>query len=373
MGIPFVLVEGTVSIVGPDGSLVEVLDVDGKKALNTTGNFAIDKIYGFDNFADTWFFIKDTGDINTIWRIEIAVGTHDVTVPADNDPAVLVDIIVTSLELKDEEALRDKIVSSLNNDANFNIAWSAKIIQDNHGIHIQSKRIAERGERFTAGDFLVSHPTSNGTPIFSSDLIDYTFIIRRKKQNSGARDPRDPRFLTVGISGEVQAVPGAVSDLYDNSLQNNGSPDLRVDGSVTPVEFLIEPDLEKDIFIKELRFYGGGNGISFTTFLNKNSPLDNGILVEIRSNEEFISFSPIKTTEDFKNKWSFGSGSNFSLDLVSGTDQFLAVLLFENPFPIKRLGTFITGEDYVKCFIRDNLSSQIAELEIRAFGFLKAV
>lgn len=413
MGLPFVITEGTALIVDVNGNICDIITGigDGKSRLATQAvvqggnspylnadvvvkNFrnalvtdafvTVEQVFGFDDFADSWFFIDDTGDDGTVWDIDIPEGPNDTTSPFDNDPVVSVQIAVTATEEGDEILLRDKIIAALNADGNFNTGWKAKFIKDNPAVHIQSKRIGEKGERLVAGDFGISFSVTIGTPAFSLQQSDNNIIKRRGKQNSGSRDPRDPRLVTIGISGEVQAVPGAAGDIFDQNLTDDGTPtvdqggtgdaDLRVNGSLgTPVEFFVGTDLVKDIFITELRFYGGGNGIQFGGFLSKNNPLTNGILVEIRSDEQVLDFSPMRTTEDFKNKWSFGSGANFRLDLVSGTDQFLAVLIFQNPFPLRKTGTFISGDDYVKCFIRDNITTGLSELEIRAFGFFREV
>ena len=421
MGLPFVIVEGSVLIVDDDGTISKVipgaigtpasltspdsisrLAVDAmmrggnspflipdvvvknfRNAMVTDAFVTVEQVFGFDDFADSWFFINDTGADGTVWRVTIPTGPQDTTAPFDNDPAVSVDTLVTVTEVGDEVLLRDKIISALNNNSDFNTGWRAKAIKDNPAVHVQSKRIGEKGDRLISGDFNVSFPASFGTPAFSFQESDNDTLKRRGKQNSGSRDPRDPRLVTIGISGEVQAVPGAAGDIYDQNLTDDGtpspdqggtgSPDLRVDGSITPQVFFINPDLEKDIFITELRFYGGGNGIKFGNFLSKNSAILNGVQVQIRSDEDTLEFSPLRTTEDFKNKWSFGSGSNFSLDVQAGGDQFLGVLIFDNPFPIRKAGTFISGDDFVKCFINDALHTGMTEYEIRAIGFLREV
>ena len=372
-------------IIGNDGTIAaDVVVKNFRNALVTDAFVTVEQVFGFDDFADSWFFIDDTGDTGTIWQVDLPAGTQDTTSPSDNDPAVSVQITVTGTEQGDEELLRDKIIAALNADLNFDSAWRAKAIKDNPAVHIQSKRIGEKGDRLTPGDFAITFAVTVGTPAFSLQQSDNDILKRRGKQNSGSRDPRDPRLVTIGISGEVQAVPGAAGDIFEQNLTDNGEPtpdqggtgsaDLRVNGTLgSPMEFSIGTDMTSDIFITELRFYGGGNGIQFGQFLSKNGKLTNGVLVEIRSDEQIKDFSPLKSTEDFKNKWAYGSGSNFRLDAVSGADQFLAVLIFQNPFPLRKTGTYITGDDYVKCFIRDNLNSGLQEFEIRAFGFYREV
>ena len=412
MGLPFVIVEGTVLIADKNGELADIVtsvadkdrlavdatlrggnDVGGgtylvpdvilknfRNALVTDATVTVEQIFGRDGFADTWFFIDNAGLNGDSLRIQIP-GYTDPTAPNERSvPATDVTVNVTASEAGQENELRDKIITELNADANFSPHWKASIaIKDNPVVHIVSKYIGEKGDRIGPGIIL----TPTGSVVTSYQNGDNEDIIRRGKANSGQRDPRDKRLVTVGVSGEVQAVPGAAGDLYLQNLTDDGTPtpdqggtgdaDLRVNGSGTPQEFFINPDPLEDIFITELRFYGGGNGIQFGQFISKNSPLTNGLLVEVRSDEQVLDFPPIRTTEDFKNKWSLGSGANFRLDIVSGTDQFLAVLLFENPFPIRKAGTFQSGDDYVKVFVRDNLNSGLTELEILAFGFRREV
>jgi hypothetical protein len=368
-------------IIGNDGNLAATVKTkDFENALVTTGTLTAEVVAGFDDFADSWFFIDTAGAIGDTLRVEIAAGAHDSTIPDRDHPAVDVTYTLVLADVGDEIVLRDNVINALNADSNFNVAFRAGRVQDNAIVHIGAKDIGEFGERPTIGDLEV---TTTGTTSISYQNSDNQQIIRRNKENSGQRDPRDQRLVTQGISGIVQAVPGAAGDIFVQNATDDGTPtvdgggtgdaDLRVDGSVTPVEFFIPADVEKDIFITELRFYGGGNGIQFTQFLSKNGALTNGILVEIISDEAVLDNLPIRATEDFKNKWAFGSGANFRLDIVSGTDQMLAVLLFENPFPIRKAGTFLSGDDEIRVFIRDDIVAGLTELELLAVGFKREV
>lgn len=415
MGLPFVVVEGVVLLSDKNGNLadivtdqankdrlatqstliggndttgldgfltVDVIRKNNRNAMVTDATVTVEQVFGRDGFADTWFWVDEAGAVGDTVRVQIA-GYTDPTAPLERSiPAVDVTIINTINEVGLENDLRDLIIQELSNDSNFNLHWKASIaVKGNPAVHIVSKVIGEVGDRLNNGDFSV---VSTGGNVTRLENTDNSTFIRRGKGNSGARDPRDKRLVTIGISGEVQAVPGAAGDLFLQNATDDGTatpdsggtgdPDLRVNGSLAvPLEFFIPPDLVEDIYITELRFYGGGNGIQFGGFLSKNRPLVNGILVEIRSDEEVLDFPLIKSTEDFKNKWALGSGANFKLHLVSGTDQFLAVLLFDNPFPLRKAGTFQGGDDYIKVFIRDNISSGLAELEFLAFGFKREV
>jgi hypothetical protein len=278
-----------------------------------------------------------------------------------------VTITLTSLEAGKELVLRDKIISALNANGNFSPYWKASSIKDNTIVHISSKFIAERGERLNPGDFLV---TTTGT---TNCLAAYDNIKRRGKPNSGQRDPSDRRLVTVGISGEVTSTPGSIGDLYIDHVKTPAGSDLMtVNGSVTPVVFSMIPSTTKDTFISEMRFYGNANGIKFGQFLGQNNQLTNGILVEIKSDDQMITLPIVKMTDDFKHYFSFGSGQGFQLNIQSGRDDFMASFKLDAPFAIRKQGTFTT-DDYIKVYIRDNLTSGVIVLEMILFGFEKEV
>lgn len=354
---------------GNDGALIaDVIQKNNKNALVTDATVTVEQIFGFDDFADTWFQILTAGAIGNTWRIQIAAGYMDTQNPLNNPPATDVTVTVTAGEAGSEIALRDKIILALNADANFSPYWKASYVKDNTIIHITSKMVGEFGERLNVGGFVV---TVTGTATFSYQNTDNQIIKRRGKQNSGVRDPKDRRIVTVGISGEVQATPGAIADLYFATALNSGSPDMRVNGSlVSPVIFSITPDTTKDIYIEELRFYGNANGIKFGQFLGLNTALTNGIFVEIQSDQVILQLPLLKTTDDLKHKFSFGTGSGFQLHVQSGRDDFMASWKFTASLILHKQGFHGVGnDDYIKVYIRDNLSAGLQQLEFLAIGF----
>jgi hypothetical protein len=190
-------------------------------------------------------------------------------------------------------------------------------------------------------------------------LTDETSGIRAEVKTFAGED----RLLVSG-SGD-----GSIGDLFIENAENGGSADLRVDGSTTPVVFTIPADSTDTIRINELRFYAGGNGIKFNQFLSQNTSLGTGLEVKIKSQDIVVTFPMIFTTEDFKNKWSFGSGSNFVLQKQTGADQILAVNIFPTPIVIDPQGTHGT-DDYIQVTISDDLTTGgIAEFELLAEGF----
>jgi len=405
MGLPFIITEGTSLIVDTNGNIAGIVPalagynrfaVDGtirsgrdfgggflnadvvlkneRHALVTDAFVTVEQVFGFDDFADSWFFIDDAGAIGDTITIHID-GFIDTTGGGERTvPTIDHTVTVTALEAGNEVELRDLIIAELNALLDFSEFWKASSIKDNAAVHVGSKKIGEYGDRLGFNAFNI---TTTGSIIWHFQDSDNNIMKRRGKQNSGARDPRDKRLVTIGISGEVQAVPGAAGDIFIQNVTDDGLPtgsaDLRVNGSNTPQLFYIDPNDEKDLFITELRFYGGGNGIQYDNFISQNGKLDEGIKVEIRSDEEILTFPLIKSTEDFKNKWAFGSGANFKMETPAGTDQFLAVLNFDNPFPLRKLGTFQTGDDFIHVTIQDGLQSGLTELECLAVGFLREV
>lgn len=350
---------------GTEGLPIQVDLIGGIRVLRVDANVQVNTLLGQDNIADTWFFIGTAEDSTGIGAdgdtVTVNILAGDVP---SRFPAVIVVTTVTAAMVSDpdpEIALAIQIVLDLNADATFRAHWKASKIKKNSTVHISSKIVGEFGERRNAGDFTV---VASGT---TSVLAGFTNIIRRGKSTGLTRDPSDPRFGILGISGTVSASSEGLGRLFDGQPLNASSPLMNVDGSSTPVVFEIPADPVDDIFIDELKFHGFGNGIQFTNFLNLNSGLTNGVMVEVRSDDDVLSLPAIRTTEDFKNR--FSTGVNWILEIVTGTDQFLAVFKPSSPFPIRKAGTF-TVDDFIRVTIMDNLT-QVGNLEMTADGFRK--
>ena len=117
-----------------------------------------------------------------------------------------------------------------------------------------------------------------------------------------------------------------------------------------------------------MRFHGLANGIKYGKFLNLNQTLSNGILVELQSDGVLSSFSLIKSTDDFKARWSSKGG--WDLDVQSGNDHFLGIKDFNiAALPIlKKQGTNPGPDDFIRITTQDNLN-QVGELFFTAVGF----
>ena len=365
--------ESQVSIIDPvSGQGATVTLAGGLGKLETNQTISVVTTSGTDPLPDNAFTVTNAGGIGDTFRVQIPATTFDPTSPDRDLPAIDVTTTITSSEAGDEVAAAQLIVDDLNADSNF-LAGELKafLIKSERAIvHITLHKKFSLETEFYERSNLSVDVTGSATVVIL-DLDGKQGIKSRNKPNSLGRDPDNPHRLGVqAISGSVSVTPGEVSDLFIENAKSSGSANLLVDGSSTPVNFTVPSVADKDRFVQELRFYGQGNGIKFGQFLSKSGAggLTNGIQVTIKSDDDSLILPIYKTTEDFKNKFAFGDGSNFRIDVQSGKDEFIAIFVFNNPFPIRANGTFST-DDYVEVRIRDNLTSGVAVFEFLAFGF----
>ncbi len=345
------------------GQAAKIELIEGEPRLITGGVQSIESLKGRDPIADTWVYIGTENDsvgaggIGDTVRIQIAAGDN-----VSIFPAVDVTSTLTATEAGSETELANLIVSDLNGDSNFSSRFRAQRIDlTATTVYITARLPGPADERPNVNDFQV---TTTGTTVATRAFDN---IIRRNKTTSLARDPSNPTLGILGISGSVVQGEGDVTGRIVQFAENGGSPDLLVNGSGTPVDFMIDPSATKERFFTSLRFEALGNGIQFTNFLSRNNNLTNGIELTIRSNNSEVTFPVIKATEDFASFFSRGP-SDFDLFDVSGTDYFRATLSFTAPFQLFKQGTFAT-DDFIRVRIQDDLSSQIVQFQFIGFGF----
>ena len=371
-----------ISIIGTDQlaqdrQIGAVVRGDGVTAMPIDGTVTVTSTFGFDQQPDSYFRIVNTGGAGTTWTVYIGPTTSDPSTP-DRDIAAYTKIFTVVVgEVGDEIKFRDRIIQELNADTTFRTGSLLKAgkASDRAIVHIISDAFSLSGEfyeRPVAGDFAV---TIAGAPGDGVVIVGFDNLISRSKPVSITRDFDSPHRLGLfGITGSVLVSAKDLDDLFIEQATLNGdgvTVNMRVDGSITPKIFLVPAAIQTDIFIEEMRFFGNGNGIKMRNFLSKNAPLTNGVDIEIKSDNIVTTFPNLKSTEDFKNKFSFGQGAGgFSLDVEAGGDAFLAVYDFKNPFIIRVAGTFST-DDYIKITISDDLSSGINSFQFIAKGFEK--
>ena len=372
------------TIVGYDTLAAEreaqvIVRTDGVKALAVDSRTIVESTFGFDQQPDSYFRIVNTGGAGTTWTIDIAGTSNDPSSPDRDVPAYQKIFTVQVSEEGDELAFRDRIIQELNADSVFRQTcfFKSQNATDRAIVHIYSEAFSASGEfyeRPNPGDFDI---TIGGTPGDGVVVIGFDNIISRSKPVTISRDLDSPHRLGLfGITGSVNVTAKELSDIFVQDATDDGlvtgSNDMTVNGSVTPVDFTIPAQVDKEIFIEELIFDGQGNGIKFGNFLSRNAALTNGVEVTIKSDNIETVFPVIFATEDFKNKWSAlgGNGGDFRIDVQAGADEMLAILSFPNPFILRSQGTF-TIDDFIRVRIRDNLTNNPNRFNFRAKGFEK--
>jgi len=357
-----------IGIQGSDGNYVADVElVNSKRRLLTDAIVTVEEIFGQDPFPDTFFTIVNAGAAGTTIRVQVAATTGDPTTPDRDIAAVDLTYTLVAADVGDEIKLRDNIITYLNAQSSFSASLKAQKVKDLAIVHITSKFRSMTGEFYERPGVNGFQVTTTGA---TSVLVAFDNVKSRGKATSLARDPDSPHRLGIlGISGSVTVTPGGISDLFIDKLLNVASPDMLVNGSVTPVTFTLPTSSLNDKYVQRLRLVANGNGIKFGQFLSQNSSLTTGLLIEIKSDNIVTTLPVIKSTDDLKHLFSFPP-TGFSLHVQAGRDDLTAEFQFENPFVIRRTGTFTT-DDYLKVTVRDNLTNNILYLESIAFGFEK--
>lgn len=160
--------------------------------------------------------------------------------------------------------------------------------------------------------------------------------------------------------------PETLGAKFFKYAKNGSSEDMNVDGSTTPVEFILEATGTEDYIVEELRFECLDGNIKLDKFLGENNELTNGVLIEIKSEDTIFQFIPIRNTIEFDTLFAFGTGGEFQLITSSSVDAIAAKFSPSSPFRVCKQGTYTT-DDYVKVIIQDDISS-IDRLRLIVFG-----
>lgn len=367
----------------------ELLDADvvlknGRNALVTDATVLVEATLGLEPVGSTWFFFGP--DLQSADGIGAVGDTVRIQIPAAENPigitlypAVDYTYTVTAADIANdapERAVAENFCLGLEADTNFITAnWKCELPKDHSYVHIASRLFNEWGTRDTWS------VTCSGT---TECNIAFTDIARRNKASELRRSPNDPARLGVlNISGTVLAIPGGLGQRFFEFFQNTEttpSSDLRQNcsgGSFSnqKCDFFVPLDNDEDIFVSQIRCFGGCNGLKFGQFLCKNSDISNGIEITIRSDGEENILPLIVSTEDFKNKFSFPlPGDAFRIDIQSGGDQFVASFAPELAFVLRKSGTFGPGnDDFIRIRLQDRLDGSqggnLDEFQCLAEGF----
>lgn len=155
------------------------------------------------------------------------------------------------------------------------------------------------------------------------------------------------------IAVTSKTAPAPLGTTFITNVTNGGSADLTVNAAGTPQTFELSATTQ-DRLISVIRFYGRDTSFDFDDFLGQISPLTNGILVEIKTEDVITQFPLIRTSDDFRNKFSGTKG--WYWNTTESPNTFTAEFIPRAPFFIRRQG-FYTTDDYIRVIIQDNLTS----------------
>lgn len=151
-------------------------------------------------------------------------------------------------------------------------------------------------------------------------------------------------------AGDPVSFPSVSESIKNEFVMNGGSPDLLVNGSVTPVVFEYNADLTHDIALQEIKFTMAANSVTFGTnyFGATAGPLTTGLLVEAVVASGTIALYNLVQNESFVN---FASPGGF--DWIPSSKDMMTSGYIVGGGLVLRAGT----SDKVRVSVRDNLTS----------------
>lgn len=172
--------------------------------------------------------------------------------------------------------------------------------------------------------------------------------------------PNEENSLWTHISGITPEVtipvfnaPVSNAEIFDTFLLNGASEQMAVNGSVTPVNFRLEADVDKDIIITDLIFSGQDGSVKYSNWFSSNSPLTNGVVLSFKSDDNLTTFPAMKTTTRLI---AFSSG-NVENASVTGESIIVSFRKFDPPIIIRAKGSHVSGQDdFVQVRISDSLT-----------------
>jgi hypothetical protein len=163
------------------------------------------------------------------------------------------------------------------------------------------------------------------------------------------------------------SAPEVLGNIVFEYAEHDGLINLNVNGATTPQEFLVQAK-PTDLIINTMIFECFCGNTRTDRFLDLNSELTNGLLVEVKSEDSPFSFKPIKRTGELDSLFSVGAFGDFKIIASSSGTYVSAKFGLSAPFIIKAAGSFAI-DDFIKVTIRDNLSS-INRIRFLAVGAL---
>jgi hypothetical protein len=158
--------------------------------------------------------------------------------------------------------------------------------------------------------------------------------------------------LTDAAGNPVSTSPATLlpAQIHRVQVQNAGSPNLRVDGSGTPVNFDVPADGTDDIWVDEIRITMTANPVDTDgAHFGPVTTLTNGLRIQVRSNGVTTDLVNMKLTEDFL---AYSSREASRIDRSGSKDTLVA------GWCLGGIVKLLNGSgDFVRVTVRDNLTS----------------
>jgi len=183
-----------------------------------------------------------------------------------------------------------------------------------------------------------------------------------------AVDAKFPPGQAVIVGNAIDPDLSLIRRDYVRSI--GGDISMRVDGSVSGVEFTFDADDTYDTELYELRFILGTQDILFDgVSFGSLTSLTNGVLIEITADGTTTEIANIQSNEDLL---MFPTPANYLLN-NTGPKDILVMGISLGGAPVLRAGS----DDKIKVTIRDKLDgggvTSIATFRAQVFGLKKAV
>jgi len=159
--------------------------------------------------------------------------------------------------------------------------------------------------------------------------------------------------------------------LFRGFLENGGSADANVDGSTTSVNFTIESQLNRNLWVTSVRFLFEDRSLEmntndfrrFGTATSANTPLTNGLLFQAEQGGESVDLfaDPIGFMGDF---FTYADDYLNLLNSVGTQEDFLSFDLdFEKPVVLAE-----GGSDILRLIVQDDLTA-IDKFQVLVRGY----
>ena len=158
------------------------------------------------------------------------------------------------------------------------------------------------------------------------------------------------------ILAKTTSAPQILGNLDFSYAQraNENDINLNVNGSATPQIFNINAK-PFDLVVSSLVFECFAGNVRTDRFLDLNSSLTNGIIIEVKSEDNVFQFRPIRNTGEFDSLFAVGDLGEFKIIAGSSGTYVSAKFGLSSPFIIKAQGEYAI-DDYIRVIVQDNLS-----------------